>query len=42
MKILIEHLAFAITCDAADRVIEDASLFVEDDRIAAIGSSDDI
>lgn len=42
MKILIEHLAFAITCDASDRVIEDASLVIEDDRIAAIGSSDEI
>jgi 5-methylthioadenosine/S-adenosylhomocysteine deaminase len=42
MKTLIEHLAFAITCDISDRVIDDASLVVEDDRIAAIGSADEI
>src|SRR5579872_1845890 len=42
MKILIEHLDFALTCDAADRLIEDASLAIEDDRIVAIGSSDEV
>ena len=42
MKTLIEHLAFAITCDAADRVIEDASLVVENDRIVAIGPSTEV
>jgi 5-methylthioadenosine/S-adenosylhomocysteine deaminase len=42
VKTLIEHLAFAITCDAADRVLEDASLVVENDRIFAIGPSTEV
>jgi 5-methylthioadenosine/S-adenosylhomocysteine deaminase len=42
MNILIENLAFAITCDAADRVIAGASLVVENDRIAAVGPSEEI
>ena len=42
MNILIENLAFAITCDAADRVIAGASLVVENDRIAAVGPGEEI
>jgi cytosine/adenosine deaminase-related metal-dependent hydrolase len=37
MKTLIEHLDFALTVDANDTVLRDASLVVEDDRIVDIG-----
>jgi 5-methylthioadenosine/S-adenosylhomocysteine deaminase len=39
---LIEHLDFALTVDADDRVLRDASVLVEDGRIAAIGLSDEV
>ncbi len=39
MKTLIEHLEFALTVDAADTVVQDAALIIEDDRIADIGPS---
>jgi cytosine/adenosine deaminase-related metal-dependent hydrolase len=39
MKTLIEHLEFALTVDAADTVIEDAALVIDNDRIGDIGSS---
>lgn len=34
---LISNVAFALTVDARDTVLEDASIVVEDERIAAIG-----
>ncbi len=42
MRTLIEHLAFALTADAGDRVVRDASLVVENDRIADIGPAGDV
>src|SRR5262245_28831548 len=39
---LIRNLAFALTVDAADTVIEDAALVVDDERIAAIGPSAEV
>ncbi|MGH3225657.1 MAG: amidohydrolase family protein, partial [Streptosporangiaceae bacterium] len=39
MEMLIEHLDFALTVDAADTVLTDASLLVRDGRIADIGPS---
>ncbi|MGH3150122.1 MAG: amidohydrolase family protein, partial [Streptosporangiaceae bacterium] len=39
MEVLIEHLDFALTVDAADTVLTDASLLVRDGRIADIGPS---
>lgn len=39
---LIEHLAFALTADTDDRVLHDAALLVEDDRIADLGPTDDV
>lgn len=39
MDVLIEHLDFALTVDAADTVLTDASLLVRDGRIADIGPS---
>jgi len=40
--ILIEHVDFAITVDSDDRVIEDASLVIDGDRIAAVGGAREI
>jgi 5-methylthioadenosine/S-adenosylhomocysteine deaminase len=37
MSILIEHLEFALTVDAADTVIRDAAMVIVDDRIVDIG-----
>lgn len=37
MRTLIEHLDFALTVDAADTVLRDASMVIDDDRIAGIG-----
>lgn len=42
MAILIENLNFILTVDAEDRVLRDASLLIEGDRIAAIGGSEDV
>ncbi|RME68726.1 MAG: amidohydrolase, partial [Alphaproteobacteria bacterium] len=42
MAILIENLNFILTVDAGDRVLRDASVLVEDGRIAAIGAPADI
>jgi 5-methylthioadenosine/S-adenosylhomocysteine deaminase len=36
-SVLVEHLDFALTADAADTVLTDASLLVRDGRIADIG-----
>ena len=35
--LLLKHIASAVTCDDADRVLEDVDLFLQDGRIAAIG-----
>ena len=37
MRTLIEHLEFAFLVDAQDTVLRDASIVLEDDRIADIG-----
>ena len=42
MRTLIEHLNFAFTVDAKDTVLRDASLVVENDRIADIGSASEL
>jgi 5-methylthioadenosine/S-adenosylhomocysteine deaminase len=39
---LIEHLEFALTVDAGDSVIRDAAILVEDGRIAAIGTTEEV
>jgi len=39
---LIEHLEFAITADADDRVIKDSAILVEDSRIADIGTTEEV
>ena len=39
---LIRNLEFALTVDALDRVVEDASLVVRDERIAAIGPAAEV
>jgi 5-methylthioadenosine/S-adenosylhomocysteine deaminase len=41
-RTFLEHLGFALTVDEADRVIEDATLVVEGDRIVDVGSSNEI
>jgi 5-methylthioadenosine/S-adenosylhomocysteine deaminase len=41
-RTIFEHLAFAITCDGLGRVIEDASIVIEGDRIVDIGASADV
>ncbi|MGH3691662.1 MAG: amidohydrolase family protein [Microbacterium sp.] len=41
-RTVIEELEFALTVDAEDRVIRDATLVIEGDRIAAIGRHDEI
>jgi 5-methylthioadenosine/S-adenosylhomocysteine deaminase len=40
MRTLIEHLEFALLVDKDDTVLRDASILVEDDRIADIGPAD--
>jgi 5-methylthioadenosine/S-adenosylhomocysteine deaminase len=39
---LIEHLAFVLTVDARDRVLNDASILVEGARIADIGPAEEV
>lgn len=41
-RTFFKHLDFALTADAADRTIRDATLVIEDDRIVAIGPSDEV
>ncbi len=42
MRILIEHLEFALTVDASDAVIRDAAIVIDDDRIADIGPTAEV
>ncbi len=42
MSVLIEHLEFALTVDAADSIIHDAALVIDGDRIADIGVTADV
>lgn len=42
MRILVEHLEFALTVDAADTVIRDAAIVIVDDRISDIGLTADV
>ena len=39
---LIEHLEFAITCDPQNRVIKDAAVLVEGDRIHDLGNTTEV
>lgn len=42
MRTLIEHLEFALTVDAEDRVIKDAALVIDDGAIADIGPTSEV
>ena len=42
MRVLIENLDFALTVDADDSVIKNASMVVENDKIADLGPSDEV
>ncbi|MGH7357803.1 MAG: amidohydrolase family protein [Candidatus Rokuibacteriota bacterium] len=42
MRTFLTHLDFALTADAEERVIRDATLLVEGDRIAAVGPTDEV
>lgn len=42
MRTLIEHLDFILTVDAADTVLRDASVVIENDRIADMGAAAEI
>ena len=42
MRTLIEHLNAALLVDDDDTILRDASLIVEDDRIADIGPAADV
>lgn len=42
MRTVIEHLNFALTVDKNDKVIRDAAIVIEDDRIVAVGESDQV
>ena len=42
MRRLIEHLDVAFTVDSNDTILRDASVVIENDRIADIGSAADI
>jgi cytosine/adenosine deaminase-related metal-dependent hydrolase len=39
---LIHSLRFALTVDVNDRVIDDAAILIDGDRIVAIGTSDEV
>ncbi|MBO2455753.1 amidohydrolase family protein [Actinomadura barringtoniae] len=41
-RTLIEHLEFALTVDAGDRVLRDAALLLHDDRIADLGPTGEV
>ena len=42
MKTLIEHLEFILTVDKDDRVIRDAAIVIEDDRIIDLGATSEV
>lgn len=42
VRTLIEHLDFVLTVDATDNVLHDASILVEDQRIADLGTSAEV
>ncbi|WP_033289006.1 amidohydrolase family protein [Amycolatopsis jejuensis] len=42
MRTLIRNLGFAMTVDAQDRVLTDAAVLVEDDRIADVGTTGEV
>jgi len=42
MRTLFEHLEFLLTVDASDRVLKDAAIVVEDDKISDIGTTEEI
>lgn len=42
MRTLIEHLEFLLTVDKGDRVLGDASVLIENDRIRDLGSADEL
>lgn len=42
MRTLVDPLEFLLTVDRDDRVVHDASVRVEDDRIVDVGSAPDI
>ena len=42
MKTLIEHLEFLLTVDAADTVVKDAAIVIENDRIVDIGGTAEV
>jgi len=41
-RMLIRNLEFVLTVDAADRVLRDAAILVEDGRVAALGPADEV
>ena len=41
-SILIEHLEFAITCDGSDRVMSDAAVLIEGNRIRDLGTTTEV
>jgi len=41
-RTLIQHLAFVITVDERDRVLHDAAIVVHDDRIEAVGLTEEV
>lgn len=42
MRTLIEHLQFVATVDSADRVLADAAILIDGDRIADVGSTAEV
>ena len=42
MRVLIENLDFALTVDSNDRVIKNAAVVIENDRISDIGPTDNV
>lgn len=42
MRILLENLDFALTVDVDDRVIKNAAMVVENDRIADLGTTEEV
>ena len=42
MRTFLQHLGFAITVDAEDRVVDDAAVVIDDTTIADIGPTDEV